>query len=78
MPNLPRGQQQTVADSIHAHVVADGGQIPRALADQRANEVLRHAAQPKSADHNRGAVKHIANGLIRTGYNFVHSEEDSK
>ena len=44
MNDLSRGQQQAVAHAIDPDIVADGMQIPGALAHQRANQVLRHAA----------------------------------
>ena len=43
------------------------------LRDQRADQVLRHAAQAEAANHDGRAVKHVADGLIRIGHNFVHS-----
>ena len=78
MHDLPRRQQQPVAHTIHAHIVADGRQIFRAPPRQCPNQILRHPAQPKAADHDDRAVKHVANRLIGFGHNFIHSEKDSK
>src|SRR5580765_2640473 len=53
MYDLPRRQQQSVADSIHAHVVADGPQILGTFSHQRPNQVLRYPAQSEASNHDR-------------------------
>ena len=70
--NLAGRQQQPVAQSVHADVVADGGEILHALADQGADQIFRNAAQPESADHDGGAIGDVFDGLVGTGYDFVH------
>jgi len=74
----PHGLLQPIADAVNSHVVADRPQILRALAHQCPYQILRHPAQAEASDHDGGAVEHVADGLIRIGHNFVHSEKDSK
>ena len=78
MANLSGCQQQAVAHAIDADVVADGGEVLRSFADERANQILRHAAQSETANHDRRAVEDVADGFIGIGYYFVHRARDSK
>ena len=71
--NLSRRQQQAVPQPVHANVIADGRQILRSLPHQRPNEILRNPAQSKPANHDDGAVAHIANRRIRIRHNLIHS-----
>jgi hypothetical protein len=48
-------------------------QIFRTLTLQCPNQIFWHPAQSEAANHDGRAVKHVADGLIRAGYNFVHS-----
>src|SRR5581483_6277712 len=70
--NLPRCQQQAHSVSVHANVIADGGEILRSFANESSDEILRNTAQTEAADHDGCAVRNVADGFIGTGYNFVH------
>ena len=72
--NLSRGQQQAHAEAVDAHVIADGGEILDAFADQGADQVLRDAAQAEAAHHDYGAVGDIADRFVDTADYLVHSE----
>jgi len=72
MHDLTGGQQQAVSDAIDADIIADGAQILCAAADERTNEILWHAAEAKTANHDGRAVKDVANGIIRVGHHFIH------
>jgi hypothetical protein len=49
--DLAVGQEETEAQAIDADVVANGEEILSALFYQRADQVLRHAAEAESTDH---------------------------
>ena len=70
--DLSGGEQQAHAEAVDAGVVADGGEIFRAFADQRANQVFRDAAQSEPAHHDGGAVEDVSDGFVGIGYDFVH------
>jgi hypothetical protein len=70
--NLAGGQQQTHPVAIDADIVADCFEIFCAFANQRPDQVFRDATQPEAADHYRGAVENIRNGIVGTRYDFVH------
>jgi hypothetical protein len=71
---LTVGQQQSHAQAIDARIVADGSQVPDALTDKRADQVLRHPAQTESTNHNGGSGEHVLDRLFRARNNFVHSK----
>ena len=71
-PNLSCRKQQTHTVSIHAHVVADCGEILCALARQRANQIFGNPAQAEAADHDCRAIRNIADGFIGIRNNFLH------
>ncbi len=70
--NLAGRQQESVAQSVHAYVVADGGEILHAFADQGADQIFRNATQSESANHDGGAIGDVLDGLVGAGYDFVH------
>ena len=72
LTNLAGREQQAHAQAVDADVVADGGEILHALADQGANQVFRDATQPEAANHDGGAVEDVLDGLVGAGYDFVH------
>src|SRR6476646_2077526 len=72
LDNLAGRQQESVAQSVHPDVVADSSQILHALADQGADQIFRNATQPESANHDGGAIGDVFDGLVGTGYDFVH------
>src|SRR5262249_39775022 len=72
MLDLSGGQKKTIAYAIDTDVVADGGEIFRALAGERANQVLWHATQAEATDHDGRAVENIADRFVGVGYDFVH------
>ena len=72
LPDLSRGEQQSVSQAIHAGVIADGGEVLHAFAYQGANQVFRDAAKSEPANHDGGAVKDVFDGLVGVGYDFIH------
>src|SRR5262249_22567698 len=70
--NLPRREQKAHAETVDADVVADGGEILHAFADEGANQVLRNTAESKAAKHYGGAVRNVADRLVGIGNDFVH------
>ena len=76
--DLAGGEQQAVAQSVHADVVADGREILRALADQGANQVFRDAAQSESANHDGGAIEDVFDGFVGVGYDFIHRKNSNR
>ena len=70
--DLPSGQHQAEAEVVDADVVADGVKVLDALLDQRADEVLRNAAQPEAPDHQRVAIFDVVNGLVCVRNYLVH------
>ena len=72
LANLACGKQQADTETIHTSVVADGGEVLHTFAHQGANQIFWNTAEPKSAHHDACAIKHIADGLVCAGYDFVH------
>ena len=75
--DLSVGEKQSHALAIDAGVVADGRQVLRALCVQGADQVFRHAAKSETADHDAGAIEHVANGLVRTWLRLYSWHPDS-
>ena len=73
--DLARGQQQAVAQSVHADVVADCLEVFRALTDQCANQVFGDSAQSESANHESGAIGDVFDGFVGVGNDFIHRKE---
>jgi glycosyltransferase involved in cell wall biosynthesis len=67
-------EQEAHAEAVNARVVADRGQVLRALRGERANQVFGHPAKAKPADHDGGAVEYILNRLFSAGNDLVHSD----
>ena len=77
-PDLAIGQQQTDAETVDPGIVADGGEILRALLCQRADQVLGHAAQPEAADHDGGSVENVAEWLLRRWQRLCSWQKDCR
>ena len=73
LAHLPRPQQRTDAVVVDAGVVADDGQVLRAAAMQRRDQVFGNAAQPEAAHHDGGAVGNDGDRLVGGGQHFVHT-----
>src|ERR1017187_1795771 len=71
-PNLAIGEKQSHAHAINTDVIADGGKVFGALAGEGADQVLGHAAQPESTNHDGGSLKHVLDRLVGARDNFVH------
>ena len=56
LAHLARSQQQADAEVVDAGIVADDGEVLRAAAMQRGDQVFGNAAQSEAAHHDRGAV----------------------
>ena len=70
----PAASSRPYAQAVHADVVADGGEILHALANQRANQIFRNTAQPESANHDGRAVEDILDGFVGAGNNLIHRQ----
>jgi hypothetical protein len=57
LPDLPAGQQHAQPEVVDAAVVGDHGQVLDARVADRRDQVLRDAAQPEAARHDRHAVE---------------------
>ena len=71
----PAASSKPHAQAVHAHVVADGGEIFDAFADQGADQVFRDAAQAEAAHHDCGAVGDVADSLVSAADYLVHKRE---
>ena len=65
----------SVFKTINASVIADGGEIFNAFADQGADQVFRNAAQAEATHHDYGAVGDIAYSLVGAADHFVHKRK---
>src|SRR5580658_9280064 len=64
------GYQSQLAIARSA-IVADGGDIFRALLSQRSNEVVWKARAAESAEHDSNAVRNIGHGRIQARIDFL-------
>ena len=69
----PARQQQTVAQSVHAYVIADGLEVLRAFTHQCANQVFGDSTQSESANHESGAIRDVFDGFVGVGNDFIHA-----
>jgi hypothetical protein len=59
------GFQHTAhAESVYAHVVADGTKVLYAAADERVDEVLWDSAEAEAAEHEGSAVRDVGDGGV--------------
>ena len=72
LDDLSGREQEAVAQSIDAHIVADGRKVLHPLADQGANQIFRNATQSESANHDGGTIGDVPDGLVGVGYDFIH------
>src|SRR5689334_9626536 len=71
MPDLPGLEQQTEFAIVRSAIVADGGDLFRALGKQRLDQVIRESGSAKSTEHDTSAVGNIRNGCIHARINFA-------
>src|SRR5271157_1162 len=71
--DLPRLQQASQAELIHARIIAYDREVLRAFASHGVDEVFGNATEPETADHDRRAVGEVGNGGVRIGEDLVHS-----
>ena len=67
-------EQQADAKIIDAGVVADDGEVLRALAADGSDQVFRDAAEAEAAHQNGRAVGELGNGGVGGSDAFVHGE----
>src|SRR5262249_37556904 len=73
--DLSGRQQFAQAPLVDAGIIGDGGKVLDALAHQGIDQVLRNTAKSETSYHQRGAILHVAYGLIRTGNDFIHKQK---
>ena len=73
--HLPRLQQQTHAETIHARIVAHDGEPFHAAVDQRRDQVLGDAAETEASRGDRHVVvEQTGERGLGVGKNFAHEE----
>src|SRR5262249_52668609 len=65
-------EQQADAEVVHSGVVADDGEVLRALALDGGDKVFRDAAEAESAHENGGSVVELGDGGVSGSDAFVH------
>src|SRR6185436_19154797 len=70
--NLPRVEEDACAELVDADVVADDGEVFRAARVQRADEILRDAAEAEASHHDRRAVGDERRRRFGARQDFVH------
>src|SRR5581483_9661930 len=73
LSDLTAPEQLPQAELVHPGVVADGREVLDSLPNQGGNEILGNATQTEAADHDGGAILDVADSLVGTGNDLVHS-----
>src|SRR5215207_1596074 len=75
LPDLARLEEDAQTELVHPRVVADDGEILRALRVQRSDQVFRDAAQAEPAHHQRCTIGNLRHRLGGAGDDLVHEYE---
>ena len=70
--HLLMAQEESDAEVFCASIVADHGQVPHTLINERLNQILRNAAQPEATDHDGCAILDVGNRLFDIRNDLVH------
>jgi hypothetical protein len=71
LADRPRPQQQPEPPVVHAAVVGHDREVLHAAAHEGRDQVLRDAAEAEAPDDQRGAVRHVADRVVRRGEHLV-------
>src|SRR6185369_3532010 len=74
LTNLMGIQEESGALPIDTRIVADDGEVLCSLVAESSDEVFRNSAEPKSTQHNGGAVLNVGDGFMSIANDLVQSD----